>query len=191
MEEKDKNQEENKEISQEDLAAAWEQLLQEEPILEDSEKQKKETIESQEDLASQWASMLENEKKEEKQEETASTLEEIPQSKTDEENQEYTQNKQPLPSDIQQKLSILLDLPITITVEIGSKVMTLEDVLKLSPSSILDLDRYINEPIDLKVNGVLVAKGELYQVEDQFAIKIKDILTKEERVDLISKQFKR
>ncbi len=191
MEEKDKNQEKNKEISQEDLAAAWEQMLQEEPILEDSEKQKKETVESQEDLASQWASMLENEKKEEKQEETASTLEEIPQPKKDVENQEYTQNKQPLPLDIQQKLSILLDLPITITVEIGSKVMTLEDVLKLSPSSVLDLDRYINEPIDLKVNGVLVAKGELYQVEDQFAIKIKYILTKEERVDLISKQFKR
>ncbi|MGC9006870.1 MAG: FliM/FliN family flagellar motor switch protein, partial [Sulfurihydrogenibium sp.] len=78
-----------------------------------------------------------------------------------------------------------------ITVEIGSKVMAIEDILKLSPSSVIDLDRYINEPIDLKVNGVLVAKGELYQVEDQFAIKIKEILTKEERVNLISRQYTR
>ncbi|MGC9120324.1 MAG: flagellar motor switch protein FliN, partial [Sulfurihydrogenibium sp.] len=98
---------------------------------------------------------------------------------------------QSLPSDLQRKLSLLLDIPINITVEIGSKVMAIEDILKLSPSSVIDLDRYINEPIDLKVNGVLVAKGELYQVEDQFAIKIKEILTKEERVNLISRQYTR
>ena len=93
--------------------------------------------------------------------------------------------------DIDQKLKILLDIPITITVEIGSKVMTIEDIIKLSPSNVIDLDRYISEPIDLKVNGVLVAKGELYQVEDQFAIRIKEILTKEERVNLISKNYLR
>ncbi|HEV09307.1 MAG TPA: flagellar motor switch protein FliN, partial [Sulfurihydrogenibium azorense] len=98
---------------------------------------------------------------------------------------------QSLPSDLQRKLSLLLDIPINITVEIGSKVMAIEDILKLSPSSVIDLDRYINEPIDLKVNGVLVAKGELYQEEDQFAIKIKEILTKEERVNLISRQYTR
>jgi flagellar motor switch protein FliN/FliY len=68
--------------------------------------------------------------------------------------------------------------------------MSIEEILKLAPSSVIDLDRYLNEPIDLKVNGVLVAKGELYQVDDNFAIKITEILTKEERVRLISSQIR-
>jgi flagellar motor switch protein FliN/FliY len=92
--------------------------------------------------------------------------------------------------EILNKLDILLDIPITITVEIGSKSMPIEEILKLAPSSVIDLDRYLNEPIDLKVNGVLVAKGELYQVDDNFAIKITEILTKEERVRLISSQIR-
>jgi flagellar motor switch protein FliN/FliY len=68
--------------------------------------------------------------------------------------------------------------------------MPIEEILKLAPSSVIDLDRYLNEPIDLKVNGVLVAKGELYQVDDNFAIKITEILTKEERLRLISSQIR-
>ncbi|WP_028950645.1 FliM/FliN family flagellar motor switch protein [Sulfurihydrogenibium subterraneum] len=188
MEEKENNNQENQEeVSQEDLAAAWEQMLQQEPVVEEKEEKKEESkpSESQEDLADAWAQMLESEKKEEK---TTPEQEIIKEQPKEEPIKEQTQN---IPEVIQQKLSILLDLPITITVEIGSRVMTIEEILKLSPSSVVDLDRFITEPIDLKVNGVLVAKGELYQVEDQFAIKIKEILTKEERVNLISKQLKR
>lgn len=194
MEENEKNQNESQEISQEDLAAAWEQMLQEEPVVEESDikkEEEKESKDSQEDLAAQWASMLESEKKEEKQEDLAAAWEETLKKQQKEEEKQNFSQAETIPADIQQKLNILLDLPITITVEIGSKIMALEDILKLSPSSVVDLDRFINEPIDLKVNGVLVAKGELYQVEDQFAIKIKEILTKEERVNLISKHFKR
>ncbi len=98
--------------------------------------------------------------------------------------------KEEFSTEILNKLDILLDIPITITVEIGSKSMPIEEILKLAPSSVIDLDRYLNEPIDLKVNGVLVAKGELYQVDDNFAIKITEILTKEERVRLVSSQIR-
>jgi len=98
--------------------------------------------------------------------------------------------KEEFSPEILNKLDILLDIPITITVEIGSKSMPIEEILKLAPSSVIDLDRYLNEPIDLKVNGVLVAKGELYQVDDNFAIKITEILTKEERVRLVSSQIR-
>ncbi|MDM7273739.1 FliM/FliN family flagellar motor switch protein [Sulfurihydrogenibium azorense] len=191
MEEKENNNQENQEeISQEDLAKAWAEMLEQEPVVEEKEEKKEETTpsESQEDLAAAWAQMLEPEKKEEKENINEESIKDQPKIEIKEEKKERFQN---LPADIEKKLNLLLDLPITITVEIGSKVMTIEEIVKLSPSSVVDLDRFITEPIDLKVNGVLVAKGELYQVEDQFAIKIKEILTKEERVNLISKQFKR
>ncbi|ACN98452.1 flagellar motor switch protein FliN [Sulfurihydrogenibium azorense Az-Fu1] len=191
MEEKENNNQENQEeISQEDLAKAWAEMLEQEPVVEEKEEKKEETTpsESQEDLAAAWAQMLEPEKNEEKENINEEPIKDQPKIESKEEKKDRFQN---LPADIEKKLNLLLDLPITITVEIGSKVMTIEEIVKLSPSSVVDLDRFITEPIDLKVNGVLVAKGELYQVEDQFAIKIKEILTKEERVNLISKQFKR
>lgn len=128
----------------------------------------KEKKEEQEDLAEQWASILQQENKEEfVVKETA---------------------KPGINPEILKKLDILLDLPVNITVEVGSKILSIEEILKLTPNSVIDLDRYLNEPIDLKVNGVLIAKGELYQVEDNFAIKIIEILTREERLNLLSKQ---
>jgi flagellar motor switch protein FliN/FliY len=193
MEEMDK-QENKPEDNQEDLAAAWSEML--------NQNEKKE--ESQEDLLTQWSEMLnESEEKEGSQEDLAAQRSEILNKdksesvdanihqtplKKSEKKESFT--KEEFSPEILNKLDILLDIPITITVEIGSKSMPIEEILKLAPSSVIDLDRYLNEPIDLKVNGVLVAKGELYQVDDNFAIKITEILTKEERVRLVSSQIR-
>jgi flagellar motor switch protein FliN len=167
------NESEKKGGSQEDLAAQWSEML--------SQSEKKE--ESQEDLAAQWAKMLHEEKSKSVDANTNQTP-----LKKSEKKESFT--KEEFSTEILNKLDILLDIPITITVEIGSKSMPIEEILKLAPSSVIDLDRYLNEPIDLKVNGVLVAKGELYQVDDNFAIKITEILTKEERVRLVSSQIR-
>lgn len=172
MEEMDR-QENKPGDNQEDLAAAWSEML--------NQGEKKE--ESQEDLAAQWAEMLSEDKSESVDASTNRTR-----LKESEKKESFT--KEEFSPEILNKLDILLDIPITITVEIGSKSMPIEEILKLAPSSVIDLDRYLNEPIDLKVNGVLVAKGELYQVDDNFAIKITEILTKEERVRLISSQIR-
>lgn len=83
------------------------------------------------------------------------------------------------------KFSILLDIPLEVTVEIGSTEMAIEDILKLNPNSIIELDRYIDEPIDLKVNGKIIAKGELYTVQNNFGIKITQIITPEDRLKLL------
>ncbi|BCD68402.1 flagellar motor switch protein FliN [Nitratiruptor sp. YY09-18] len=83
------------------------------------------------------------------------------------------------------KLSMLLDIPLEITVEIGSTTMPIEDILKLNPNSIIELDRYINEPIDLKVNGRVIAKGELYTVKNNFGIRITHIITPEDRLKIL------
>ncbi len=83
------------------------------------------------------------------------------------------------------KLSLLLDIPLEITVEIGSTQMRIEDVLKLNPNSVIELDRYVNEPIDLKVNGKVIAKGELYTVKNNFGIRITQIITPEDRLKIL------
>lgn len=172
MEEMDKQENKSKD-NQEDLAAAWSGML--------NQDDKKE--ESQEDLLTQWSEMLNKDKSE-------SVDANIHQTPLKESEKKESFTKEEISPEILNKLDILLDIPITITVEVGSKSMPIEEILKLAPSSVIDLDRYLNEPIDLKVNGVLVAKGELYQIDDNFAIKITEILTKEERARLISSQIR-
>lgn len=94
-----------------------------------------------------------------------------------------------IPVDISKRLELILDIPITVSFEIGSRKLQIEDIVKLSPSSIVELNKNIDQPIDIKVNGVLVAKGELYQVEDKFAVKIIQIISKEDRIKLVNSQL--
>ena len=82
-------------------------------------------------------------------------------------------------------VEVLLDIPLEVTVEVGSTQMLIEDVLKLNPNSVIELDRFISEPVDLKVNGRVIAKGELYTIKNNFGIKITQIITPEERLKLL------
>jgi len=101
--------------------------------------------------------------------------------------EEKKQEEQPAMEMIEkEKLDLLMDIPLEISVEIGSTTMPLEEVLKLNPNSIVELDRYINQPVDIKVNGKLIAKGELYTVENHFGIKITSIITVQERMKLLT-----
>ena len=84
-----------------------------------------------------------------------------------------------------EKFELLMDIPLEITVEIGSTLLPLEEILKLYPNSIVELDRYVNEPVDIKINGKLIAKGKLYTVKENFGIKITQIITPEERLKLL------
>lgn len=72
-------------------------------------------------------------------------------------------------------LQHLLEVQVTVTAELGRITMTIGEVLKLGVGSILELDRPVSEPIDLMVNGVRLARGEVVVVNDRFAIRIKDI----------------
>ncbi len=98
-----------------------------------------------------------------------------------------TQKSEDLPQeDVENsKISMLLDIPLEVTVEIGTAQMPIEDVLKLNPNSIIELDRYVNEPVDLKVNGRVIAKGELYTVKNNFGIRITHIITPEDRLKIL------
>ncbi|WP_457567787.1 flagellar motor switch protein FliN [Desulfurobacterium sp.] len=145
------------EPSQEELAAQWEQALAGNE--QKTEEKSGESAEEKpaEDIMADWSQALAEQEKAE-----GPTCPEL------------------------EKMELLADIPVEISVEVGNTKMKLEDILNLHPNSIVELDRHINEPVDIKVNGKLIAKGELYVVEDQYGIKITQIITPEERLKLIN-----
>jgi len=137
------------------------------------EEKKNQEENSQEDLAKEWEEALKQQAEQEKsQEELAKEWEEALK-------QQETEAK---PS---KEFELLKDIPLEISVEIGSTKLPLEEILKLHANSVVELDRFINEPVDIKINGKLVAKGELYQVKENYGVKITQIITPEERLKLI------
>jgi flagellar motor switch protein FliN len=76
-----------------------------------------------------------------------------------------------------QNLDIVLDVPVNLTVELGSCLMPMRDVLQLSVGSVVQLDKIADEPVQLSVNRKLVARGEVVVVENRFGIKITELVT--------------
>jgi flagellar motor switch protein FliN/FliY len=100
----------------------------------------------------------------------------------EQEEKEREEKREVLTPDIQEKLKKFLDLPLLIEVVVGSTTLTLGEILNLGPGSVVELDNLVEEPVYIKVNGKLVARGEIVVVEDKFGVKIMDIVEKEERV---------
>ena len=75
-----------------------------------------------------------------------------------------------------QNLDLLLDVEIPISVEVGRAQMSLEDVLRLVPGSVIALDKKAEEPVDLRVNGKLVARGEVVLVDDVYGLRVTQIV---------------
>jgi flagellar motor switch protein FliN/FliY len=73
-------------------------------------------------------------------------------------------------------LAAMLDVPLKITVELGRAELPLAEVLALKPGSVVELDRFPGEPLDLYANGRLVARGEIIVLNDIFGFRITDIL---------------
>jgi flagellar motor switch protein FliN len=81
-------------------------------------------------------------------------------------------------SDYPLNLEVLLDVPIKLSVELGSCFMFMKDLLQLSVGSVVQLDKVADTPVDVYVNQKLVARGEVVVVEDRFGIKITEIIGK-------------
>lgn len=79
-------------------------------------------------------------------------------------------------------LQLLLDVPLQLTVELGRTEKTVKEVLDLVPGSIFELDRVAGEPVDIYVNGKLVAKGEVVVIDENFGVRITDIVSVIDRV---------
>jgi len=85
-----------------------------------------------------------------------------------------------------EKLEFILDIPVTLTVEIGRTKMPIRNLLQLNQGGIVALDRLAGEPLDVLVNGTLVAHGEVVVVNDKFGVRLTDIVSKAERIKRLS-----
>ena len=79
-------------------------------------------------------------------------------------------------------LDAILDVPVTIAMEIGRTRINIRNLLQLNQGSVVELDRLAGEPMDVLVNGTLIAQGEVVVVNDKFGIRLTDVISPEDRV---------
>lgn len=79
-------------------------------------------------------------------------------------------------------IDFLLDVPVTVTVELGRTAMVIRDALNLGGGSVVELNKLAGEPVDLLINSKLVARGEVVVVNENFGVKVIDIVSPEERL---------
>lgn len=79
-------------------------------------------------------------------------------------------------------LDVILDVPVSVSMEIGSTNMNIRNLLQLNQGSVIELDRLAGEPLDVLVNGTLIAHGEVVVVNEKFGIRLTDIISPTERV---------
>ena len=73
-------------------------------------------------------------------------------------------------------LNLVLDVPVSLTIELGSCQLAMKDVLQLNIGSVVQLDKPADAPVELSVNGKLIARGEVVVVEDRFGVKITEVV---------------
>lgn len=88
-----------------------------------------------------------------------------------------------LPSGVSGNIGLLLDVPMTLTVELGRTRQLVKDILGLGEGSIIELDKLAGEPVDLLVNGKLIAKGEVVVIDENFGVRVTDIVSPAERLN--------
>jgi flagellar motor switch protein FliN/FliY len=79
-------------------------------------------------------------------------------------------------------LDVVLDIPVTLSMEVGRSRVSIRNLLQLSQGSVVELDRATGEPLDVYVNGTLIAHGEVVVVNDKFGIRLTDVISPAERI---------
>ncbi|MFT5084011.1 MAG: flagellar motor switch protein FliN/FliY [Lentisphaeria bacterium] len=79
-------------------------------------------------------------------------------------------------------LDIILDIPVSISMEVGRTSITIRNLLQLNQGSVIELDRLAGEPLDVLVNGTLIAHGEVVVVNEKFGIRMTDVISPSERI---------
>lgn len=80
------------------------------------------------------------------------------------------------------KLDVILDIPVTLSMEVGETDIAIRNLLQLNQGSVIELNRVAGEPLDVKVNGTLIAHGEVVVVNDRYGIRLTDVISPQERI---------
>jgi len=79
-------------------------------------------------------------------------------------------------------LDVILDIPVTLSMEIGRTELPISNLLQLNQGSVVELDRLAGEPMDVLINGTLIAHGEVVVINEKFGIRLTDVISPSERV---------
>ncbi|WP_245727716.1 flagellar motor switch protein FliN [Nitrosovibrio tenuis] len=85
-------------------------------------------------------------------------------------------------SEIQNDIDMIMDIPVQLTVQLGRTKIAIKNLLQLAQGSVVELDGLAGEPMDVLVNGYLIAQGEVVVVNEKFGIRLTDIITPSERI---------
>ncbi|WP_299074793.1 flagellar motor switch protein FliN [uncultured Paraglaciecola sp.] len=138
---------------------------------------------SEEDGLDDWAAaMAEQADEEAKTEESAGgTSDEFGMGAEVAELEEFDEDREITPKE-KRKLDTILDIPVTISMEVGRSNISIRNLLQLNQGSVVELDRVAGEPLDVLVNGTLIAHGEVVVVNDKFGIRLTDVISQLERI---------
>ncbi|WP_028574026.1 flagellar motor switch protein FliN [Desulfonatronovibrio hydrogenovorans] len=179
------NQErEKKETEDQDkLAEEWAAALgdQEDPQEDLAEVDQQSEEEAEDDnLADEWAKALaaeEEEKiKDEKTQQSISAQSKEPQFK------DMTAEAKKKPEGTKRDLEFILDIPLTVTAQLGSTQLLINELLQLGQGSVIELNKLAGEPLEIHVNGKLVARGEAVVINEKFGVRLTDIISPIERI---------
>ncbi|MHA6963363.1 flagellar motor switch protein FliN [Zobellella denitrificans] len=95
---------------------------------------------------------------------------------------DFGDDSSPLSGEERRKLDAILDIPVTISMEVGRSQISIRNLLQLNQGSVVELDRLAGEPLDVMVNGTLIAHGEVVVVNDKFGIRLTDVISQTERI---------
>ena len=88
----------------------------------------------------------------------------------------------PITDDERRKLDTIMNIPVTISMEVGRSKISIRNLLQLNQGSVVELDRIAGESLDVMVNGTLIAHGEVVVVNDKFGIRLTDVISQTERI---------
>ncbi len=159
-------------IDQEKLAEEWEKALAEE-----GQKDKVEEKIDEEKLAEEWAKAL-AEAEEEKMKQKKKTDDKVKDFEFPDLSKEMSkQTKKP-----KRDLEFILDIPLNVSAELGRSKLLINEILQLGQGSVIELDKLAGEPLEILVNGKLIARGEAVVINDKFGVRLTDIISPLERV---------
>lgn len=95
---------------------------------------------------------------------------------------EELEEEAPITGEEKRKLDTILDIPVTISMEVGRSKISIRNLLQLNQGSVVELDRVAGEALDVMVNGTLIAHGEVVVVNDKFGIRLTDVISQVERI---------
>ncbi len=88
---------------------------------------------------------------------------------------------------VPRELDMIMEIPVTLSVELGSTRLTIRELLDLAQGSVVELDGLAGEPMDILINGYLIAQGEVVVVDDKYGIRITEIITPSERIHKLNR----